>query len=325
MILAGDAGASKTELAVFEKKNENLKKIHSQIYQSKEYDSLESIVIGFFRNNNFKIDHACIGIPAPVIDGKAKATNINWDIDEKKISAVTGIKNFRIINDLAALSASVLKMPENKFIEVYGGKNSRQIGNKAILAPGTGLGQAAMIYDGEKYITIPTEGGHADFAPVNETETELLKYLLKKYDHVSYEKIASGTGLPNIYDFLVSAGYGNSDNEINQRFLSEDKAKVITDEALSKSNQSCMKAVEIFISVLGSQAGNMVLNYNAVSGVYLGGGIPLKLKELFFSETFMKSYLCKGKLCYLPESAPVYIINDASAGTYGAAVIAAEQ
>lgn len=325
MILAGDAGASKTELAVFEKKKNNLIKIYSQIFKSKDYESLESMVSYFIQNTEFKIDNACIGIPAPVIDGKAKATNINWDIDSKRISSITGIKKFRIINDLEALSASVLKIPDSKLFEVYCVKSKKKNCNIAIIAPGTGLGQAALIFDGKKYITVTTEGGHADFAPVNEIEIEMLKYLLKKYRHVSYEKIASGIGLPNIYEFLISNGYGKPDEVIKQRFISEDKAIVITEEAVKNDNKTCRQAVEIFISVLGSQAGNMVLNYNAVSGVYLGGGIPIKILNLFSGDTFLKSYLNKGKLGYLPESAPVYIINDNSAGTYGAALIASGQ
>lgn len=322
MILAGDAGASKTELAVFEKQDTGLNKICFEIFKSKEYESLESMVYEFVRKNKLNLEKACIGIPAPVIDGKAKATNINWDIDAEKISKIAGINNLKIVNDLEALSAYVIKMPEDKFFAVYNGKDKRELCNKAILAPGTGLGQAALIFNGKKYITLTTEGGHTDFAPVNEIEIEMLKYLLKKYDHVSYEKVASGIGLLSIYDFLIESGFGKSDDSIEQRFLIEDKAKVITDEAVNNFNSVCKKALDIFISVLGRQAGNMVLNYNAVSGVYIGGGIPIKIPEMFKGKIFLKSYLDKGKLGYMPEAAPVYLINDISAGTFGAAVIA---
>lgn len=324
MILAGDAGATKTELSVFDSDGDRLVKVFSKIYKSKGFHNFEDLLIKFSNEADFDFESGSIGIPAPVFEGKAKATNLNWEFDEKEISKILKIKKFKLVNDLEALAKAVIDIQDENLIEIYKGNKEDRQGNKGILAPGTGLGQAALIFDGDKYITIPTEGGHTDFGPNSEIESELYKFLNKKFGHVSYEKVASGMGIVNIFEFLISSGHGEVNSDFMKSYNEGDKTQVITDEALKNKNTICLKTLDIFLSVLGSQAGNMVLNYKATGGIYLGGGIPVKLSETFRESNFTGSYLSKGKLSYLPERTSVSIINNPSAGTLGAAAIAAE-
>lgn len=324
MILAADIGATKTELCVYEVKSKKPQKVFGEIYPSRKFSTPESLLKDFLKKLKYKITAACIGIPGPVIDGKGKATNISWKFDERKLSEFLNIKKFKLVNDLEALAAAVTKPDRKELIEIYRGKRTGRNENKVVLAPGTGLGQAALIWNGEKYLIVPTEGGHADFAPKSNLEAELLDYLRKEFGHVSYERVASGEGIVNIFEFLTENNYGKGTGKLLKRFIGEDKASVISDEALNKRNKLCNMTLDIFMSALGSQAGNMVLNFKATGGVFLGGGIPLKLRKKFSEAIFINSYLNKGKLSYLTKQTPVQIININSASTLGAAIIASQ-
>jgi len=321
MILAGDCGGTKTELALYEQKKDELKKIVSEKYLNNDFSNLEDIIFSFLKNKNVKIESACIGIAGPVEKGKVVSTNLLWDLDEKILSENLGIEKFKLANDLEAIAAAVSAIEEEDLITIYKGAALNDGNNKVIVAPGTGLGVAALINIGNNYKIVATEGGHTDFAPTNEIEIELLKYLKKEFKHVSCERVASGIGLVNIFNFLKITWYSHIDEELSARMENEDPGSVISDEALKK-NPICMKTLDIFASVLGAVSGNMVLNYKATGGVYLGGGIPLKIVEKFKDGTFIKSFLNKGRLSYIVERTPVYIINDESVGTSGAALLA---
>lgn len=322
MILSGDAGATKTELAIFKRENKLPEKIVSQKYSSKDFSSLENIILEFLKDNKLKIESACIGVPGPVIEGRAVSTNLDWILDEKILSEKFNIKNFKLANDLEIMAAAIPSLSDSDLITLHKGKGAKKNGNKVLIAPGTGLGQAALIYSVGKYIIAPSEGGHTDFAPQNEIESELLLNLQKKIGHVSYERVASGEGIVNIFNFLIDSNYGTVSKEFLSRFEYEDTAAIISNEALSGKNNVCVKTLDIFTSVLGAQAGNMVLNYLATGGVYLCGGVPLKILDKFKDTTFMNSYLNKGRMKYLVEKTPVYIIRDSSIGLKGAAMLA---
>ena len=322
MILAGDCGGTKTELALYEKKNKKPVKVISEKYFNKDFSTLEDIIFSFLRDKNAKIESACIGIAGPVENGKVISTNLLWDLDEKSLSKTLGIEKFKLANDLEAIAAAVSVIEEKDLIIIHKGSGSNYQANKVIIAPGTGLGVAALIDDGDKYKIVATEGGHTDFAPTNEIEIELLKYLKKEFKHVSCERVTSGLGLVNIFNFLKITWYSHINEELSARIENEDPSAVISDEALKKNNPICVKTLDIFASVLGAVSGNMVLNYRATGGLYFGGGIPLKIIEKFKDGIFMKSFLNKGRLSYIVEKTPVYIINDESAGTSGAALLA---
>ena len=332
MILAGDVGATKTELTLYDKVNSagKLKKIISEKYLSNDYKNIEEIIFLFMKDKidkTVKIDSACIGIPGPVDNGRAKLTNLNWEINEKYLSEKLKINKFRLVNDLEAIATAVINLSENDENEIeviYKGKDSDKKSNKVIIAPGTGLGQAALIYSESKYNVVATEGGHVDFAPGNETEIDLYKYLEKKYGHVSYERVISGMGIVNIFDFLKSINKFEIESELLNRILTEDAAAVISEYGLYKESKICEEVMNIFVAVLGSQAGNMVLNFKAFGGVYLAGGIPFKIKEKLKEKIFIDMFLNKGRLSYLLKSTPVYLIKNQSIGTYGAGLIAAD-
>jgi len=321
MILAGDCGGTKTELALYEQENGKPVKVIFEKYLNKNFSALEDIIFSFLSDKNAKIESACIGVAGPVEEGKVISTNLLWDLDERILSENLGIGKFKLANDLEAIATAVSLIDEEDLITIYKGGSNYQA-NKVVIAPGTGLGVAALIEIGGYYKIVATEGGHTDFAPTNEIEIELLKYLKKEFKHVSCERVASGLGLVNIFSFLKSTWYNSLNEELSARMENEDPGSVITDEALKKNNPICVKALDIFASILGSVSGSMVLNYKATGGVYLAGGIPLKIIEKFKDGTFIESFLNKGRLSYIVEKTPVYIINDESAGTYGAALLA---
>lgn len=322
MILAGDVGATKTELALFDNKNGNLEKIISQKFLSKDFSSLENAIQNFLKDKSYSINSACIGVPGPVIGGRAKSTNLDWEFDEKILSEKLNLKCFKLANDLEVMAEAVTMLVEKDLMIIYKTEGQFNEGNKVLIAPGTGLGQAAIIRRNGSNIIVSTEGGHTDFAPQDEIESDLLKYLQIKFGHVSYERVASGEGIVNIYEFLNEYKYSIVDERILMRMKNEDKASVISEEAIRKSCRLCEKAMEIFANVLGAQAGNMVLNYNATGGVYLGGGIPLKIPEIIKSKAFINSYLNKGRMNYMVGMTPVFMIMNESIALLGAALLA---
>lgn len=321
MILSGDAGATKTELALFSVVEGKLQKIISERFESNDHPSLDAMIRKFLLGKETEITSACIGIAGTVTEGIGRSTNLPWLLDEKELSDKLNIPVFRLANDLEILAAAVPYIQKHDLFTLYEGKYNSENDNKAVIAPGTGLGQAALIYSGDKFTVVATEGGHTDFAASDELEFMLYKYLKNIFGHVSYERIASGLGLVNVFNFLRDSEFEKVSGRVLQRFIDEDPAAVISGEAINKSCPLCEKALDIFASVLGAQAGNMVLNYKATGGVYLGGGIPLKIIEKLKDGTFLRSYFQKGRLSYLPETAPVYVIKDSSAGLMGAAIL----
>ncbi|MEO6693971.1 MAG: glucokinase [Ignavibacteria bacterium] len=324
MILAGDCGGTKTELALYELQRGSLIKIISEKYFNKNFSCLEDIIFSFLQDKNKKIEAACIGIAGPVDKGKVVSTNLLWDLDEKILSENLGIEKFKLANDLEAIAASISETDEKNLITIYEGDLTAVKFNKVVIAPGTGLGVAALIWTGNECKINSTESGHTDFAPIDEIQTKLLKYLKKEFNHVSYERIVSGPGLVNIFNFLKSTWYSSIDEELSARMENEDPSSVISDEALKNTYPVCVKSLDIFMSVLGAVSGNMVLNYKATGGVYLGGGIPMKIIEKFKDDTFINSFFNKGRLSYIVKKTPVYVIADESAGTFGAALLALE-
>jgi glucokinase len=321
-ILACDIGATKTETAVYGIENKIPVLINSQKFLNVEFRSPEDIILKYLKNISFKIDCACIGVPGPVEEGRCTGTNIKWEFSEFSLSEKFRIKKLKLVNDIEAIAAAIPFYKEENLITVYKGSQSDKKRNKAIIAPGTGLGQAAMIYNEGKYITVSTEGGHTDFSPDDETEAELMFYLKKKFGHASYERVASGSGIRNIFNFLKDIKKYEVSNILEKNLASDDPAKVIYEQSLIGKSRICEKTFDIFISALGRQTGNIVLNFKATGGVYLAGGIPLKIQAMIRTEKFVNSYLRKGELSYLNAAAPVYIISDPSAAIFGAAVTA---
>lgn len=323
MILAIDAGGTKTELAVYDNKAGKLNKIKKERYLSKDFSSIEEMLGKFLAGEKFEITCGCAGVAGPVINGTCISTNLTWDMDEVKIANYLKIKKFKLVNDLVAMSSSIPYMTEEDFDLIYQGKDHNANGTTVVLAPGTGLGEATIIYPiSPKFLVIPSEGGHTDFAPRNEIEIRLLQFLIKKYGRGNYERVASGTGLLNIFEFLVEAEKLVPTTALLNSMNEKDPSAAISEFALSKEDPLAVNALEIFVSVLAAHAGNLVLSVTASGGVYLGGGIPAKILPLLKTPIFIEAYLSKGRLSYVVEAASVFVIKDGSAALHGAARIA---
>jgi len=325
IILAGDIGGTKTLLALFESNKGNPIELRRKRYVSKDFENLEIIVKDFLDESEIEPQAATFGIPGPVTNGKVKSTNLPWIINEKALSIKTGISIIKIVNDLAATAYEIPFLKKDEVITIKEGNELKEPERFVILAPGTGLGQAFLIYEGRQRFVIPSEGGHSDFAPTDEFEILLFRYLLKKFGHVSYERIISGSGIPNIFNFLIETNFGEPKEETLERMKTEDKAAVISEMALHKKDKVCEKTLDIFVSVLGAHAGNMAITFLANGGVYLAGGIPRKILIKLRDGTFAKSFIKKGRLSEIVKSAPVYVINNEYTALHGAARLAFKQ
>lgn len=323
IVLAGDVGGTKTLLALFECRDSCLVELKSKKYKSHDFANLEMVVKDFLNHQKIKPQIAVFGIPGPVENGKAKSTNLPWAVDEKNLIKQTKIPTVKIINDLVSTAYDVPYLKPEEIIQIKDGACNNS-GTLVVIAPGTGLGQAFLISEGNKKIIIPSEGGHADFAPTNEIEVELYLFLYKKFKHVSLERIISGNGLLNIFDYLVQSKFAKPKSETIEKMKIKDKAAVITDMAIDKKDIVCDKALEIFVSALGAHAGNLVITLLATGGVYLGGGIPYKILPKLMDKTFENSFTRKGRLEDIVEATPVYVINNNNAALHGAARFAVD-
>lgn len=324
MILAGDIGGTKTLLALFEVNGNDLLEIKSKRYISKNFKNLISILNDFLKNEKNMPKSAAFGIPGPVQNGRAISTNLNWMVDEENLRIKSRIPKVKIVNDLVATAYAIPYLKPEELITIKKGSTEYFSERYAVVAPGTGLGQALLICEGKKKIVIPSEGGHTDFAPTNKTETELLLYLKEKYDHVSYERVISGSGMPNIFDFLIDIHHLKPADETLERMKTGNKSKVISDMALKKKDRVCEKTLDIFVSVLGAYSGNILLTTMATGGIYLGGGIPFKILPKLNDGKFVKSFSNKGRLNKLAAATPIFLINNNKVALAGAARIAFE-
>ena len=338
MILAGDVGGTKTRLAFCQLDNGRIIRQQTDTFVSREYSCLEDVVHNFINKYNVSVTKSCFGVPGPVVNGEAKATKLPWNFKEEQISEKLNIPSVKLVNDLVATAAAVPHlMPDDLYVLHEGGPpgptkegQNRNSGSGngeeviGVLAPGTGLGQAYIYTNAGQRHILPSEGGHSDFAPTNDVEVRLFQYLKSKYDHVSYDSILSGPGLNSIYTFLKETGFAPEPPELEKRLREEDPGKVITTSGKAGEYELCTEALNIFASLLGTQAGNMVLNLLATGGIYLGGGIPAAIYEKLADGITVNSYLKKGRLSYLVEKTPLYVILDDHTALLGAAYIASE-
>lgn len=325
-LLAGDVGGTKTRLAIFRfAPNGKLTRGDTERYESASFPNLDSVVKTFTAKYNVSFEAACFGIPGPVVNGEAKTTNLPWHLTEKELSRSLGISKIKLINDLAAVAAAIPQFTPDDLETLHPreGRAGEARGSVfAVLAPGTGLGQAFLVRSGDEDVLLSSEGGHSDFAPSSELEIELWGYLHKRFGHVSNERLLCGAGLVNIYEFLRDQGKGEEPRELKELLEKGPAPAVISEGALSKKFEICVTALDLFVSILGAQAGNLVLNLMALGGVYLGGGIPPKILPKLKDGTIIKSYLAKGRMSHLVESAPLHVIKDDHAALLGAATTA---
>ncbi len=322
LILAGDAGGTKTRLALYRTAGSRLIRGRSTRYVSRDYPHLADMIRAFLDEGDEKPNHACVGVPGPVDDGHARTTNLPWALSAADLARQTGIPTFHLVNDLAATAAAIPHLPADDLLTLHPGQTGSPDSPCAILAPGTGLGQAGLEFiDGRPRVR-PSEGGHTDFAPRTDLETGLLEHLRRRFGHVSYERVLSGPGLVNIFKYLVDRSGHPLDSGLQQRLENEDPAEVISGEALAGRHELCIRALDVFAAVLGAQAGNLVLSWLATGGVYLGGGIPPRIRPKLGDGTLVSAYLDKGRLSDLVRQTPLRVILDDHAALLGAAHLA---
>lgn len=324
MILAGDVGGTKTRLASYNLENGKLVRREIEKFDSKAFSGLQEIVSTFLAKRNLQVQAACFGVPGPVINGHVKLPNLPWELSEKELSAGLGIQKLRLVNDLVATAASIPHLSPDEIVTLYPGKQQREQRVFAVVAPGTGIGHAYLYLQEGKYHVIASEAGHIDFAPTDDEQIELYNYLKKKFGRVSVERIVCGPGLVNIFDFLRDTGKAQDGAELRERMTKEDPAAVIAQAGLDGSSDICVKALDIFISVLGSHAGNVVLMTLATAGLYFGGGIPPKIAKKFSDPKFFSNFTNKGRFVDVVGSTPVHMIADDHAAVIGAASIGSQ-
>ena len=324
LILAGDIGGTKANIALFHVVGSKLSLVREQRYPSAGYPGLNAILREFLADEHQPILAAGFGIPGVVSNGRAKPTNLSWGVDAEEISVEFGIPHVQVLNDLAANACGIAHLPAGDFAIVQRGA-PHATGNRCVVSPGTGLGEAGLFWDGHRHHVWACEGGHTDFAPRNELEIALLEYLIKQFVHVSAERVASGMGIENIYKFLRDTGRGTELPAVAQAMKTENAGVVISRFADAGECPMCAKTLDIFVSCLGAEASNMALKTMATGGVFLGGGIPVKLLAHIQSVAFLHAFNDKGRLSSLMENTPVFVILNDQAALLGAAYTALEK
>ncbi len=313
-VLAGDIGGTKTNLALFKEGKES----DFKSYPSQEAPNLKSIVSDYLSQVREKIDIACFAIAGPVHQGRVKTTNLPWVVDAKDLSDTLKIEHVHLINDLEANAYSIEVLSNKNILELYHGAESAT-GHRAVVSPGTGLGEAGLYWDGVKHHPFASEGGHCEFGPRDELQIDLCRYLYKRFGHASYERVLSGPGLHNIFEFYREEMKREAPPWLLEEMQSEDPSRVITENALSKKADLCVDSLNLFASILGSECSNMALKFMALGGIYLGGGIPPKILPVLKESHFRKGFLDKGRFQGLLEGIPVRVILDDKASLKGAA------
>ena len=303
MILAGDVGGTNTRLAFFELKDQQLKKVALEVYPSGEHDSLKEIVSKFTSEHDVEIESACFGVAGPIKDGTAKVSNLPWLVDSQKLASLLDLDQVQLINDLEANAHGIAALEPKDFVTLNEG-TSNPTGNEALISAGTGLGEAGLYWDGSDHQPFASEGGHADFAPRNELEIEMLSYMLKSCEHVSFERFLSGPGLVNIYEFLVQRDGAEQSDWLRDELASGDQGDqgpVISKAALENRDDVCVQSLDMFVSIYASEAANLALKVLATGGVFIGGGIAPKIIEKLKEPAFLESFFAKGRMSSLLE------------------------
>jgi len=322
MILAGDIGGTNARLAYFQSQNGHLHLVSERTFPSREHSELGEIVVQFLHESGAHPDAACFGIAGPVRNGRVETSNLPWVIEQSRLANQIHLPATLLINDLeasawgiGALAAADL-VPLNRV-------SGPTVGNQAVIAPGTGLGEAGLFWDGSRHHVFACEGGHTDFGPQGDLQIELLRLLKARFGHVSYERILSGPGLVNVYEFLRDSGCDQESDEFAAILKNSDPAAAISRAALDGTHPLAEKALDLWISVYGAEAGNLALKTMATGGLFLAGGISPKILAKLTGPTFMQSFLEKGRLRSLLEVMPVQVVTNEKAGLLGAARCAA--
>lgn len=320
-VLAGDIGGTKTYLALFSLDSGQLRLERRAAFTNAGFSGAEAVLDEFMAGQGGRVDAAALGVACPVVSGRCVLTNLGWTVDAAALGARLGLREAALVNDLAAIGWGLPLLSPTDFHVLQQG--SPLTGNAALIAAGTGLGETILFWDGSAHLPSASEGGHTDFGPRNELESELLSFLMARWGHVSYERVVSGPGLEAVYEFMVARAGKAPDKRLSERFRAEGMAQVVSDEAIGGSDALCKASLELFVSVYGAEAGNLALKALATAGVYVGGGIAPKILKALSGGLFMDAFRDKGRFGELMSRMPVRVILNDMAGLIGAANLAA--
>lgn len=328
MIIAGDIGGTKARIGLFERRAGRVELLTSQDFASRDFSSLEDILIEFLNANRTRfsdrLEAACFGLPGPVLAGRVKVTNLPWEVVQSEVGNRINVPKVKLVNDLVSTAAAIPTLePESLELVYDGGGAYDKAGSCAVVGPGTGIGHSLIHREAGWSVLLASEGGFANFAPSNEMEIELLRYLQKRLDHVSVESVLCGPGMVNVYSFLRDSGRYRAALDDSSNPGTQISASVIASQALAGTSELAVATLEMFCHILGAHCSNIGLTYLSTGGIYLGGGIPPRIAPFIKGEQFLEGYLNKGRMRERVAATPVYIIKDDRAALYGSAAIAA--
>ncbi len=317
-VLSGDIGGTKTRLAIIVVDGNKLRTEREQSYQSRDYPDFGELLGDFLRHSEVT-DRAAFGIAGPVLSGVAQTTNLPWSIDASDLKIEFGLRSCVLLNDLEATAWGLPALGEEDLLTLHPGVPDA-VGNQAVIAAGTGLGEAGLYRDGLQYRPFATEGGHASFSPSDEMEMALLRHLKHVHGHVSWERIVSGPGLVSLHEFHCLYCHIPVPEWLQQEMRQGDAAAAIANAALSKRDEMCVKSLDWFVRLYGAEAGNLALKVMSRGGLYLGGGIAPKILPCLQNGAFLEAFFSKGRMRPLLEGMPVQVILNDRAGLYGPAL-----
>ena len=318
MILAGDIGGTHARLAFFQSQNGHLTPVAEGVFPSRDHSGLDEIVGQFVAKQSLRPDVACFGVAGPVRNGKVETSNLPWTVEASRLAGELHLPSALLINDLEANAWGIASLGDQDQIALNRVKGM-PVGNQAVISAGTGLGEAGLFWNGSGYEIFASEGGHCDFAPRTELEVELLRYLVARFGHVSFERIVSGPGLVNVYNFLRDTHRGEEPQWLTDELAQGDQAATISRAAVAGKSVLAENALDLWISIYGAEAGNLALKLMATGGVFLGGGIAPKIVSKLSGPLFMQAFVSKGRLQPLLESIPVKVITNDKIALFGAA------
>ena len=323
MFLAGDIGGTKTNLAIYAYEADRLVAKRIASYPSKDHGALADIIRTFLDGNSSDVHQACLGVAGPVKSGVVQVTNLPWVVDAAALQAELNFQGVSLLNDLEANAYGINTLLPQELLALNPKANPRQVGNRALIAAGTGLGEAGMLWDGVTHRPFASEGGHASFAPNDSRGDELLTFLRQEYGHVSWERVLSGLGMKNLYRFFRLRSGEIEPEWLAAQLLHGDLGAVVTQAGLAGKDPVCTDALDCFTRNYGSEAGNLALKMLALGGVYIGGGIAPKMLPKMQSALFLDAFYGKGRMNPLLQSMPVYVILNDKTALQGAAWFAA--
>lgn len=324
-VLAADVGGTNTRLALLDVGNGGARVLHRRRYRSRDFPALTPIAVSFLQELDRQPAHACFAIAGPVRHGRGVLSNLSWVVDRRALACAIGIPRTRVVNDLVAAGWGVSRLAPSDLATLQNGRSLGEInGTRALVGAGTGLGQAYVTWESDRYVAHSSEGGHANFCPRNEEEWGLAQFLASRFGNASCERVVSGPGLVNIYRYLSSRSQGLATLSAEELQTGDDAAALITQRAVENQDVIAGCALEMFISAYGALAGNAALTFMATAGVYLVGGIAPRILDQLRRGIFMRSFLDKGRMSGMLSGVPVHVVTNPDVGLLGAGVLASQ-